>query len=261
MVELLTYDISSDVAAFSTHRHSGVSRGAYSSFNISTHCGDNDEDAQHNLHLLCRQLGVKEERLIVSPSQIHGTATFCIDTPFLALPKAEQQAKLSVGYDALITDVKELFIGISTADCVPILLYDPQKKAIGAVHAGWRGTCARIVNQTLTAMKEIYGTQVENVRAVIGPSISVEAFEVGDEVYAAFEKENFPMASIAKTYGDKWHIDLWAANTFLLLEAGLDLVNIHCAGVCTYTHHDKFFSARRLGIRSGRILHAIALKG
>lgn len=114
-------------------------------------------------------------------------------------------------------------------------------------------------------MNRAFGTHPERLRAVIGPSISEAAFEVGDEVYDAFVAANFPMSTIAhrcpcNNGGSKWHIDLWAANVLSLEQSGVKLEHIHVSGICTYTHHDTFFSARRLGVDSGRIYSGIMLK-
>jgi YfiH family protein len=162
--------------------------------------------------------------------------------------------------DAVVTDLKGYCLCVSTADCVPVLLYDKEKKVIAAVHAGWRGTVGRIVEKTLELMKAEYGTKGEDIVACIGPSISLEAFEVGDEVYAAFVEAGFDMSRIARRY-EKWHLDLWEANRLQLLSQDVKEENIEVAGICTYNHCDDFFSARRLGIKSGRILSGIILHG
>jgi YfiH family protein len=132
------------------------------------------------------------------------------------------------------------------------------KQVVAAVHAGWRGTVGRIVEKTLETMKLHYGTEGKDVVACIGPSISLESFEVGDEVYAAFEEAGFDMSRIARRY-EKWHIDLWEANRLQLLAHGVLPSHIELAGVCTYQCHEDFFSARRLGINSGRILSGIMM--
>ncbi len=90
------------------------------------------------------------------------------------------------GVDALVTDIPGYCLCVSTADCVPVLLYDTRKKVVAAIHAGWRGTVARIVEKTVSVMDNQYGSQGKDLIACIGPSISLEAFEVGDEVYDAF---------------------------------------------------------------------------
>ena len=162
--------------------------------------------------------------------------------------------------DALITDRKGECLCISTADCVPVLCYDRKRKAIAAIHAGWKGTVARIVSKTLEAMAAEYGTQGEDIMACIGPSISLSAFEVGDEVYDKFRNEGFDMEQIAVRQ-DKWHIDLWKANRMQLEDFGVKPENIQTAGICTWTDNQDFFSARRQGIASGRILSGIMLLG
>ena len=129
---------------------------------------------------------------------------------------------------------------------------------IAAVHAGWRGTVGRIVEKTLEVMRLHYGTEGKDVVACIGPSISLESFEVGDEVYAAFEAAGFDMNRIARRY-EKWHLDLWEANRMQLLACDVLPENIEVVGVCTFLHHEDFFSARRLGIKSGRILSGIQM--
>ena len=109
-------------------------------------------------------------------------------------------------------------------------------------------------------MRLHYGSDGKDIIACIGPSISLESFEVGDEVYAAFAEAGFDMTRIAWKY-EKWHLDLWEANRLQLLTHGVLPEHIEVAGICTYQQHKDFFSARRLGIQSGRILSGIMLKG
>ena len=154
--------------------------------------------------------------------------------------------------------LKDFCLCVSTADCVPVLLYDKEKQVIAAVHAGWRGTVGRIVEKTIEVMRIQYGTEGKDLVACIGPSISLESFEVGDEVYAAFEEAGFDMARIARRY-EKWHLDLWEANRMQLLANGVLPEHIEVAGICTFQCYEDFFSARRLGIKSGRILSGIML--
>ena len=243
--------------AFSTTREGGVGVGAYAGFNVTHYCGDDAEAVAQARCTLCSELGIAVERLVL-PHQTHGSDVLCIGAPFLSLPGEEQTAILHAK-DAVITDVPNLCIGVSTADCVPVLLYDAVKGVAAAVHAGWRGTVVRIVEKSLLAMVERYGVSPADVRAVIGPSISLAAFEVGDEVYDAFAAAAFPMEQIARRMGGKWHIDLWEANRLQLLACGVREESIEVSGVCTYTHCDEFFSARRLGIKSGRIFSGIMI--
>lgn len=155
--------------------------------------------------------------------------------------------------DAVITDVPGLCLCVKTADCIPVLLYDTRQRLVAAIHAGWRGTVARIVSKTIKLM----GSQGTDLHAIIGPGISQQAFEVGDEVYNRFQVEGFPMERIACRQA-KWHIDLWDANRWVLEQQGVQ--DIHCAGICTYNNVDKLYSARRETINCGRNLNAIMIK-
>ena len=183
----------------------------------------------------------------------------------MSLSQSEREQRLE-GIDALMTDLPDVCVSVSTADCIPVLLYDDVHHAVAAVHAGWRGTVSSIVRKTVERMEEVYHTDVNDVKAVIGPGISLDAFEVGDEVYDAFQSAGFPMMQIAKRYvlseeKTKWHIDLWEANRWELLQSGVPFSHIHLSGICTYSHNDRFFSARRAGIHSGRILNGIMWTG
>ncbi|MBQ9645300.1 MAG: peptidoglycan editing factor PgeF [Prevotella sp.] len=254
--ELLRYDLDEQVVAFSTTRRGGYSSGAYGELNINGYCGDDETHIAQNRDALCRELAISADRLVM-PHQTHQTEVCLVDEAFLSLPAAERQHHLE-GIDAVLTDVQGVCIGVSTADCIPLLLYDPDHRAVGAVHAGWRGTVARIVSRAVAAMGESYGTRPDRLRVIIGPGISLESFEVGQEVYDAFAAAGFDMPAISRRY-DKWHIDLPACNRQQLLALGVPPDHIIMSGICTFQQHDRFFSARRLGIRSGRIFTGIML--
>lgn len=261
---LLEYDLGEHVRAFSTTRQGGVSVGAYASFNANLYCGDDVQHVQQNRELLCQFLGLPFSHLLM-PHQTHYDKVCKIDESFLSLSQSEREQRLE-GIDALMTDLPDVCVSVSTADCIPVLLYDDVHHAVAAVHAGWRGTVSSIVRKTVERMEEVYHTDVNDVKAVIGPGISLDAFEVGDEVYDAFQSAGFPMMQIAKRYvlseeKTKWHIDLWEANRWELLQSGVPFSHIHLSGICTYSHNDRFFSARRAGIHSGRILNGIMWTG
>ena len=247
--------MSDDVIAFSTKRGGG--EGCYDAFNITHYCGDKEEHVAACREELCVELNIEDDNLIL-PRQTHETNIINIDKKFLSLSKTERDNQL-YGIDAIITSLPSVCIGVSTADCVPILLYDTERKIVAAIHAGWRGTVQRIVEKTVAYMQDKFSTSPHAIMAVICPSIGVEAFEVGDEVYDAFLDEGFDMTKIAKRY-KKWHINLWEANRIQLLRCGVASENIQLASICTYTYHNEFFSARRLGINSGRIFNGIMIK-
>lgn len=254
--DMLYYDISPNVTAFSTTRQGGFSCGKYAEMNINRHCGDDPTAIEKNLEALSRELNVSKEHIIM-PHQTHGTEVRRIAKDFLSLPN-EVQAMLLEGVDALTTDMKGVCIGVSTADCIPIIIYDSEHYAASTIHAGWRGTVARIAQKAVAEMRLSYGSRPETLKAVVGPGISVDAFEVGDEVYDEFSQAGFDMNSISHRT-NKWHIDLPECNRQQLLETGICAGNITMSGVCTYNNADRFFSARRLGVSSGRIFTGILM--
>lgn len=257
------YDFGPDVVAFSSTRHGGCSKGHYGSFNINRYCGDDETCIRKNLEALCSILGISNDRLLM-PHQVHETKVAQIDETLLSHPEGQRREALE-GYDALMTNLKGVCVGVSTADCIPILLYDKPNHAVCAIHAGWRGTVKRIVERAIEAMKENYGTQPQQLVAQIGPGIHLDSFEVGDEVYEAFVQEGFDMFTISRKFptgdgmGEKWHIDLPECNRLQLVASGLLSQNIKVSPVCTFLQANDYFSARRLGINSGRIFTGIMM--
>lgn len=257
------YHLGAGVTAFSTTRHGGYSKGRYGEFNINRYCGDDEQAIGRNRELLCRLLGIDDNRLLM-PHQVHLTETAVVNDDLLALATEAQRERLD-GFDALMTDVAGVCIGVSTADCIPVLLYDPRHRAVCAIHAGWRGTVLRIVEKAVAKMAAVYGTQPSDVMAQIGPGIGLNSFEVGDEVFEAFAEGGFSMGSISKRLpttdgmGEKWHIDLPGCNRLQLLSAGVGADHISVLPVCTFQQEDNFFSARRLGVNSGRIFTGIII--
>ena len=183
-------------------------------------------------------LGLRLEDLAL-PKQVHSDNVCWMKEP----GRPEQT-------DAVITDQPGLCVCVKTADCIPVLLYDTRKRIVAAVHAGWRGTVARIVQKTIRQMQ---AQSPDDLHAIIGPGISLEWFEVGDEVYEDFKAEGFPMERIAKKIS-RWHIDLWEANRWLLEKQGV--TDIFVEGTCTRTS-ENFYSARRETLNTGRNYNGI----
>ena len=247
----------SNIFAFSTTRHGGVSQGNYASFNCTPYTGDDPRCVERNVQILCQQFPQPPQDLII-PYQTHGTRVVCIDKHFIQADAATRHDQLQQT-DALITALPDICLCISTADCIPVLLYDSTHQAIAAIHAGWRGTVNGIVPHTLQTMQQSFGTKGSDLQAAIGPGISLAAFEIGEEVYEAFRQAGFPMGLISewKPESHKHHIDLWAAVRLQLQAFGIPAPQVESAGICTYSQPQDFFSARRLGIHSGRILTGI----
>jgi len=193
-----------------------------------------------------------ETRQLVFPRQTH---TNCV-VSLTEIPEKEIKET-----DALVTNKPGICLCVQTADCVPILLFDPIENAIAAVHAGWRGTVQKISVEAMQMMHANYGSLPENVLALIGPSIGPGVYEVGDEVVAEVQK-NIPNAenTLHKNSSDKFHFNLWEANRLLLLSIGLSKEKIEISEECSYTQEEKYFSARREGVQTGRMVSGIMLK-
>lgn len=161
--------------------------------------------------------------------------------------------------DAFITQTRGIVIAVKSADCVPILLYDPVTQSIAAVHSGWKGTVARIVNHTILEMQKAFGTNPSDIISGIGPSICPQCYEVGneviDEVNAAYDNAD----DLIIYKGGSSFFDLLAANQYQLLVQGVKPENIEIADMCTYEIKDNLFSARRDGPLTGRSLSGIIL--
>lgn len=246
-----------EVLAFSTTRKGGVSQGNYGELNVNAFCGDDPKAITTNRNALCQELGIDMQHLIM-PHQTHGTEIRQIAEDFLTLPENVKSMILE-GVDAVMTNVKGICIGVSTADCIPILLYAPSQNVICAIHAGWRGTVAKIVTKAIAALVMHYHVNPNELKAIIGPGISLDSFEVGDEVYEQFAAANFNMEAISQRK-EKWHIDLPACNRIQMEEMGVKTGNIIVSDICTMKNSDEYFSARKLGIESGRIFTGILLK-
>ena len=196
---------------------------------------------------------------VIQGHQVHGSKVAIIDRPWMTREELE-------GYDAFITNLPGVAIGVRTADCVPILLYDPVRRVIAAVHSGWKGTVLKISQGVIDMMEEVFGTDPEDLRAVIGPCIGPDSFQVGEEVAEKFKDAGFPMSQIWSFRGPGdgtpmsggHHIDLFQANEWLLQERGIRPGNIRVDAIDTY-RDPTFFSARREGVQCGRNINAIKL--
>lgn len=257
----MIYNLASNIVAFSTQRYTEEAELPYSGFNVTSYTGDDPSHVRSCQQRLADYLRIPPESLII-PRQTHGTRCVVVTSKLLASKRRESALE---GVDAVITDLPDVCVGVSTADCLPILFYDTVTGAIGAAHAGWRGTVARIGVQTIAKMYEAFGTQSSNLRCVLGPCIGPTAFEVGADVYEAFRLARFPMAQIATRVPTparvrpvrRWYIDLPEANAWQLERAGVPPQNITFSGICCHTDYAHYFSARRLGINSGRTYSGI----
>lgn len=249
------------VTTFVTTRHNQArtasSRG---NFNLGLYCGDDTEQVESNLQQLSSALGISRKDLYY-PRQVHGHKVLTIDNEFVALPYNKQLEALD-GVDAIITNVPGIAIAVTTADCVPIILYDKVRKAVAAIHAGWRGTAQNIVEHTVHTMSQLYATQPHEIHAGIGPCIGMEAYEVGDEVIEAMYRAGVDVDSVTVRNRNthKMHIDLAATNADMLLRCGVELMNIEVCGICTHHNSANFYSVRALGNETGRFLTGVMMR-
>lgn len=238
------FDAFEHVMAFTTTRES------IPGMELPRFTGNPFRHTKENREALALALGIDAKQLIF-PRQTH---TNCVAEIF---GYAEDELQET---DALVTSKKGLCLCVQTADCVPVLLFDPKQMAVAAIHAGWRGTVKHIAGKAILKMTALYQSSPSDIRAVIGPSIGPEVYEVGDEVVNAV-RANIPNPE--KTFHKyplgKYHLNLWEANRQILLERGIQSENIAILGECTYQNSGKYFSARREGIETGRMVSGIML--
>lgn len=164
------------------------------------------------------------------------------------------------GVDAHITDSHGIALGVVTADCVPVLLIDKKKRIVAAVHSGWKGTAKKILQKTVKKMSDSFGSKPEDMIAGIGPSIGKCCYEVDEKVIEPMKKEfDYLNRFSAQKKENKWHIDLQMINREQLIETGLMPENINIVNLCTSCHSDLFYSYRRDGAGTGRMMAVVMI--
>lgn len=246
MMDVSFYPMGTGVVCGTTMRGvSGSHAGPYEGLSVCGYTGDEEVHVRASLESLARLLGVRPED-IVMPRQTHSTTVRRVG-------RGVGQEEL-YGVDGLVTTETGIVIGVNTADCLPVLLADSRGRVVAAVHAGWRGAVAGIVLKAVDEMVSA-GASQEDIRAYIGPSIHSCCFEVGEEV-----AREFPERFVIRADGEKPHVDLQGFVTWPLTEAGVRPENIEDSGECTRCQPERYFSARALGIKSGRNFSFIGLR-
>lgn len=231
---------------FST-RLGGVSEGYLSSLNLGWDRGESRENVCENYRRYCASIGSHADKLILS-DQIHETTVCYVDEKYCGGTDIEKKLK---GVDGMITDIPEVLLATSFADCVPLFFCDPQKKIVAASHSGWKGTVAEIGKCTVQKFQEM-GSDVENIQVLIGPSICQECYEVSADVAGKFAEvydqpeigQIIKKGRVTSEGEQKYQLDLWAANWFQLKKAGITPEHMHLAGICTCCNHELLFSHR-----------------
>ena len=251
-----------DIVHFSTTRVGGVSNGTYSSFNMGNFSDDSPLNIHENRKILAQMFYMKMSDFII-PHQTHGTRVLKIDEEFLKLDNTTS-IEIMYGVDSIITDIRDKFLCVTTADCVPIIIFDKKTKAIAAIHAGWKGTSGKIVDKTISAMQKEYNSTPQDMFVGIGPAISQQNYEVGNEVIQEMSDNGIDLSHsnvcTEKYSTSKYHINLKEINRRELISLGVPEANIETSQLCTFEKQELFFSARRQTVHSGRMLTGIMLK-
>lgn len=243
------------VHGFST-RLGGVSQGYLSSLNLGTHRGDAPENVVKNYEILGNALGFSPEDTVFA-KQLHTGIVRRVG-------KADRGAGLfrpvEEPRDGLVTNEPGVALTIFSADCTPILFYDPVARAVGGAHAGWRGTACGIAKNTVEAMVQEFGSDPRDIRAAIGPCIGRCCFETHADVPEAMVKAlgDEAWAAIERLPGGKFRVDLKALNALLLRRAGVRSISV-CPD-CTACRPQRYWSHRIVGGQRGSMANIIMLK-
>ena len=244
----LKFDNLSEAGVF----HFTSTKSGWGKDGLARFTGDHPEEYQSFRKELAASLKLNEKQFLF-PRQVHGTHVEVIDGPFdsSAIPDT----------DAVITTQPDICICVQTADCVPILIYDPVQNVAGVVHSGWRGTVNKLVSKTIHKMEISFDSLPEDLLVGIGPSIHMHVYEVGSEVINPVREKfaNYKHLLKPSPKKGKAYFDLWEANKTLLVNTGVLIENIEYMGFCSYSHDALFYSARRDGAETGRMVTGIML--
>ncbi len=245
---IIEHALAPNVRVFFSQRGDVVDGDSYSTFNACSYTGDNPILVAECRKKWCQHLSIEPSHLLI-PRQTHSLNVKIIES----LPIGEESLQ---DIDALVTSMPEVALAINTADCVPVMLADEKAGVIAAIHSGWKGTAGRISALAVEKMRSL-GASPLRTKAFIGVSICPECFEVGDEVVERFRQEFPHSPEIILERQPRCHIDLQQACRVTLLDCGIPAENIILSGICSRCNPRLYFSARRLGINSGRTLTAI----
>lgn len=233
-----------------TTRHAGVSSSAYASLNLGLSSGDERQLVEANRDLLLAEIGF-ERADVCSFDQVHGKRVVVATAPTWF----EHEA------DAVVTADPNLLLVVSAADCLPILFFDPVSGAVGAAHAGWRGTVAGIAAEVVEALQREYGADPSRLSVSIGPGIGACCYEVSDDVISEFAAAGFSSACFHPGRAEKQHLDLVRANREVLTRAGVPQDAVRSLDRCTSCESELFYSHRRDSGKTGRMWGFISARG
>ena len=252
-IEYLVFDLLEGVTTHAIFtRHGGTSPDPWRSLNVGRTVGDDPERVEENKRRAFESLGC-DPASRYDVWQVHGVEVAVADAPRPSRPPIPQA-------DAVLTDRPGVTLFMRFADCVPVMLFDPRRRVVGMVHAGWMGTVAGIVGHAVKRMEQDFGSKARDVLAAIGPSIGPDHYEVGqavvEKVRQVFGEDS---SSLLPESQGRVHFDLWQANRLLLERAGVRQVEL--ARLCTACEVRDFYSHRLEQGRTGRFGALIALAG
>jgi polyphenol oxidase len=228
---------------FST-RIGGFSKDEFSTMNMGLTSGDNIDIVRKNRKYLFKMLKIKEENLAI-PKQIHS-----------AFVKKVTKPGIYTNTDALFTNSQNFLLSVQTADCLPVFIYDPDKKVIAAIHAGWQGSLKGIVPKTLALLIKEHAIQPNNLKIAIGPGIQGSCFELREDVFSKFPNQFLKMHEDK----EKKYLDLQSFLKNQLVSCGVIDNNIYIDSSCTHCDDKRFYSYRRDKNKSGRMIGIIGFK-
>lgn len=238
-----------EIKQFISTRFGGESEGYFASMNLSITLGDEWEKVMENRRKLFAAMDIPLQKTMFM-QLIHGDTVREVKSS--DLQENDYLLNIFPDTDALITNEKGICLFVLTADCVPLIMYEPEGHAIAVVHAGWKGTVKKLAQKTALKMQELYGSNLANMRVGIAPAAGSCCYEIGEEVEMQF-KTHFPTKkSLVIERNDKKYLDLAEANRAQLLEIGLQAKNIELSAICTICAHETFFSYRKEGGKTGR---------
>ncbi len=256
-LEYLTADTLAPVPHAFTTRFGGVSAGQLAALNLGVRRGDAPENVYENYRILGQAVGFAPEDTVFAAHQIHSTIVRRVGREDRGCGLLRPGLPDCDGY---VTDEPGVALCAFTADCCPVLLYDPQKHAVAAVHAGWRGTAGGIAAEAVRMLRAEFGTDPRNVRAAIGPCIGPCCFETDGDVPEAMRASLGTKAEPAiRAAGEKFFVDIKAINRTWLLESGLLPAQIDVSDDCTACQTERFWSHRRVGDLRGSMAAVICL--
>ena len=218
-------------------RRGGVSDGPYDSLNLGSASGDSKSNVEENRRRFFEAMGISAEHVAI-PGQVHGDRIQRVRDPG-DYPET----------DGLLTDVQNLALIVQVADCLPIYMYDATRRAMGMIHAGWRGTLLSISSKAVSAMKKHFGTNPRELQVFLGPSSGPCCYEVSEDMSRCFSKQTISDGKL----------NLWLCNADQLVAVGVRSERIAMSQLCTVCHNDIFFSHRASGGRTGRMMAVLML--